>query len=98
MEPEADFLSLDTSVATRHIYYGIVIGLFFLGWFVGVLYIAKISDSIGRKQALVICLVGAVLGYAIAIFAIYINSFWLLVLAGRSRDSPLAIRLSRKPP
>ncbi len=80
MEPEADFLSLDTSVATRHIYYGIVIGLFFLGWFVGVLYIAKISDSIGRKQALVICLVGAVLGYAIAIFAIYINSFWLLVL------------------
>ena len=32
-----------------------MIGSFFLAWFLGVVYIAKLSDSIGRKNTLLVC-------------------------------------------
>lgn len=80
MDPTTNFLAVETSEAIRHINYGLVIGLFFLAWFVGVIYLSKVSDSIGRKNALQICLGGALLGYIITIVSLYIGSFWLLVL------------------
>jgi hypothetical protein len=43
----------------RHLDYGLVIGMFFHAWFLGVIYVAKLSDAIGRKNALLICLSGA---------------------------------------
>jgi predicted MFS family arabinose efflux permease len=64
----------------RHFDYGLVIGTFFLAWFLGVVYIAKVSDSIGRKNALLICLGGALAGYAITIASLYLNSLWLMIL------------------
>jgi len=80
MEPGSGFLPEDTSEAVRHIDYGLVIGIFFLAWFFGVVYVAKISDSIGRKNALLICLVGALTGYVLTIVSLYLNSLWLLIL------------------
>lgn len=57
-----------------------MIGVFFLLWFLGAPYIAKLSDVIGRKNAILICLFGALAGYAITIVALYQNSLWLLIL------------------
>jgi DHA1 family tetracycline resistance protein-like MFS transporter len=80
MEPSGGFLPPSTSVATRHIDYGLVIGIFFLAWFLGVVYVAKLSDSIGRKNALLVCLGGAFAGYVLTIVSLYLDSLWLLIL------------------
>jgi len=80
MESDSRFLPHGTSDATRHLDYGLVIGTFFLCWFLGAPYIAKLSDVIGRRNAILICLSGALAGYAITIVALYTGSFWLLVL------------------
>lgn len=80
MEPTSGFLSASTTTATRHFDYGLVIGAFFLSWFLGVVYVAKVSDSIGRKNALLICLGGALAGYALTLVALYTNSLWLMIL------------------
>lgn len=80
MDPGSGFLPASTSMGIRHFDYGLVIGCFFLAWFLGVVYVAKISDSIGRKNALLICLGGALTGYAITIVSLMVNSLWLLIL------------------
>ncbi|MEM9682457.1 MAG: MFS transporter [Pseudomonadota bacterium] len=80
MDPNSGFLPDGTSMSARHFDYGLVIGIFFLSWFLGVVYVSKVSDSIGRKNALLICLGGALTGYAITIFSLYVNSLWLLIL------------------
>jgi predicted MFS family arabinose efflux permease len=80
MDPSAGFLPKSTTIGTRHFDYGLVVGTFFLAWFLGVVYVAKVSDSIGRKNALLICLGGALAGYAITLVSLYVNSLWLLVL------------------
>lgn len=80
MEPSSSFLPSTASDATRHLNYGLVIGVFFLFWFLGAPYISKLSDVIGRKNAILICLFGALAGYAITIVALYQSSLWLLIL------------------
>jgi predicted MFS family arabinose efflux permease len=80
MEPSGDFLPKSTPEAIRHVDYGLVIGIFFLAWFLGVVYVAKLSDSIGRKNALLVCLGGAFAGYVLTILSLYLNSLWLLIL------------------
>jgi predicted MFS family arabinose efflux permease len=80
MEPTGDFLPKNASDAIRHVDYGLVIGSFFLAWFLGVIYIAKLSDSIGRKNTLLVCLCGAMAGYVLTIISFYLNSLWLLIL------------------
>ena len=80
MDPSSEFLPDSTSIGIRHFDYGLVVGTFFLAWFLGVVYVAKVSDSIGRKNALLICLGGALAGYAITLVSLYVNSLWLLIL------------------
>ncbi|MBY8977862.1 MFS transporter [Rhodobacteraceae bacterium NNCM2] len=80
MEPSAPLLPHDTTETNRHLTYGLVIGIFFLCWFVGAPYIAKLSDVIGRKNAILICLFGALAGYGITIVALYTQSLFLLIL------------------
>jgi MFS family permease len=80
MEPSTSMLPKDTTDAVRHFDYGLIIGVFFLCWFFGAPYISKLSDVIGRKNAILICLFGALGGYALTIVALYMNSFILLIL------------------
>ncbi|MBA5779458.1 MFS transporter [Stappia sp. F7233] len=80
MEPTSGFLPADTSDTSRHLSYGIVIGIFFLAWFLGGPYISRLSDMIGRKNAILICLFGALAGYAITIASLYADSLALLVV------------------
>ncbi|MEH6547924.1 MAG: MFS transporter, partial [Sneathiella sp.] len=55
--------------------------VFFVAWFFGAAYISKISDYIGRKAAMLICLVGALLAYILTIIALDTNSLTLLIIA-----------------
>ncbi len=80
MDPGSTFLPHDATDATRHLNYGLVIGVFFLMWFLGAPYIAKLSDVIGRKNAILICLFGAFAGYALTIVALYYSSLWMLII------------------
>lgn len=80
MMPGAGFLPEDAPAARRHLDYGLVIGSFFIAWFLGVIYIARVSDAIGRRNALLICLAGAMVGYAVTIVSVLTNNLWLMVL------------------
>ncbi len=80
MSSDSSLLSKSTPTGMRHFYYGLVIGSFFLSWFLGVVYVSKVSDSIGRKNALLICLTGALIGYALTILSLYLESLALLIL------------------
>lgn len=80
MEPTSGFLPTNASDAVRHLNFGLVIGIFFLSWFIGAPYISKLSDVIGRKPAILICLFGALAGYAITIVSLYYESLYLLIL------------------
>lgn len=80
MEPATGFLPTGTSETGRHLSYGLVIGIFFLAWFLGGPYISRLSDMIGRKKAILICLFGALAGYAITIVSLYADSLILLIV------------------
>lgn len=76
-------LAADTPTSTRQLLYGVLVGVFFLSWFFGAVYVSRISDSIGRKRGMLICLSGTLAGYVMAVAAIMLDSFWLL-LASRA--------------
>ncbi|MEM8953384.1 MAG: MFS transporter [Verrucomicrobiota bacterium] len=79
LDEKETFLPQDTPENTRQTYFGIAMGAFFFSWFLGAAYIAKLSDFIGRKQGILICLSGAFLGYVLLIVSLYLNSFPILV-------------------
>ncbi|MEM8590195.1 MAG: MFS transporter [Pseudomonadota bacterium] len=81
LDPSQGFLAADTSMTARHFDFGLVMGVFFLFWFFGAAYISKLSDAIGRKEGILICLAGNLLGYVLAIVALALGSFWLLLVA-----------------
>jgi len=80
LDPAEDFLPKELSQAGREVRYGIVLGLFFLAWFFGAAFISKLSDYIGRKTAILICLFGGFVGYALSIAAIGSSSLILLIV------------------
>ena len=81
MDPSHGILPEHTTVAERHQDFGLLMGAFFLCWFLGAAYISRISDFIGRKESILICLAGNFLGYALVIVALELSSFWLLLFA-----------------
>ncbi|MEM7443025.1 MAG: MFS transporter [Pseudomonadota bacterium] len=83
MDPSQGFLPHDTPTNMRQFGYGLVIGTFFLFWFLGAAYISKVSDYIGRKQGIMICLSGALAGYLLTIIALLTSSL-ILLLIGRA--------------
>lgn len=82
IDPSAGFLPANISEGLRDFYYGLTIGIFMICWFFGAAVLGDLSDGIGRKKSLMICLVGAFLGYLLSAFAVVLQSFWALI-AGR---------------
>lgn len=80
IEPGTDFLPLTTGVMLRDFYYGLTIGIFMICWFFGAAVLGDLSDSIGRKKSLMICLIGSFAGYILSALAITFHMFWLLIL------------------
>ncbi|KTC73772.1 transporter of the major facilitator superfamily (MFS) [Legionella birminghamensis] len=80
IEPTSGFLPTSLSEGMRDFYYGLTIGIFMLCWFFGAAILGDLSDSVGRKKSLMICLIGAFLGYLLSAIAILCSSFWALIL------------------
>ncbi|KTC78239.1 MFS transporter [Legionella brunensis] len=80
VEPDSGFLSASTSLGLRDFYYGLTIGIFMICWFFGAAILGDLSDNVGRKKSLMICLIGSFLGYSLSAIAILLHSFWLLIL------------------
>jgi MFS family permease len=59
----------------------LVVGVFYVFWFFGAAYISKVSDYIGRKKGMVICLIGALAGYVLTVLAIEVSNYYLLLLS-----------------
>src|SRR3990167_11242446 len=89
------FLPNSTSDFLRELIYGVTIGIYMIAWFFGSAILGDLSDTMGRKKSLMICLIGATLGYAISAIAIGMHSIVFLivgrVLAGFTAGSqPIA--------
>ncbi len=81
-EPSAHFIHAELTKNMRNLLYGVTISIFMFCWFFGAAFLGDISDQIGRKKALMICLLGAVVGYFFSAIAVVFNSYALL-LVGR---------------
>lgn len=80
MVPDLSILPLDSSEQARFFAYSATIGSFFLCWFFGTAFISDLSDDIGRKKSLILCLVCSGIGYSFAALAIIYKSLFLLIL------------------
>ncbi|MEM7223145.1 MAG: MFS transporter [Pseudomonadota bacterium] len=80
IDPSSDFLPRDASHERRQLLFGVLLASFYVAWFFGAAYISKLSDYIGRKKGIVICLIGALAGYILTAIAIESSSYILLVL------------------
>lgn len=92
---QSHFLPSDTSNFLRELIYGVTIGIYMIAWFFGSAMLGDLSDVMGRKKSLMICLIGATLGYVISAIAIGFHSVVFLivgrVLAGFTAGSqPIA--------
>ncbi len=82
IDPQQHVLIATATPEMRNLWYGILIGVFFLCWFIGAALLSDLSDKSGRKKALIICLIGSLLGNFVAALAFTLHSLWLL-LVGR---------------
>ena len=80
LDPSSSFLPGGTDHDSRELLFGLLLGVFYISWFFGAAYISKLSDYIGRKNAIVICLLGALLGYILTVIAIEASNYYLLLL------------------
>lgn len=80
--PDAHFVSDTFNENTRNLIYGLTISVFMFCWFFGAAFLGDLSDQIGRKKSLMICLVGAMIGYVFSAIGVLINSY-IVLLIGR---------------
>ena len=79
-DPLLSFLPSATTMMTRDILYGLTVGIFMLSWFFGAAILGDLSDMIGRRRSLIICLVGTAVGYFISAIAVLTGSLSLLIV------------------
>src|SRR3990167_846484 len=77
---QAHFLSYSTSDFMREFLYGVTISVYMIAWFFGSAMLGDLSDSMGRKKSLLICLIGATIGYLISAIAIDFHSLLFLIV------------------
>lgn len=73
-------LPVETSLAMRDLLYGIVVAIFPLFMFFGAPILGDLSDYVGRKKVLLVCLLGTGLGYLVSGIGVSVNLFSLLVV------------------
>ena len=76
-------VSVTMSIGMRNLLYGITLAIFCVFMFFGAPFLGDLSDHIGRKKVLLICLYGTAIGLAISALGVHINSLFLLI-AGRA--------------
>lgn len=80
LSPVAVIVSVHASPAWRSILYGAGLISFSLGMFLGAPLVGKLSDSWGRKKALILTVVGITLGYIISAVGICLISPPLFII------------------
>lgn len=80
IDPTSGFLPTNLSLSEREFLYGFIVGIFMVCWFFGAAILGDLSDVIGRKRSLLICLIGAFIGYLLSAIAIVVHSTVLLVV------------------
>jgi len=81
IDPSSGFLPAGTTGGARELLYGLLLGAFYIFWFFGAAYISKVSDYVGRKKGMSVCLVGALAGYVLTVISIEASNYYLLLLA-----------------
>ncbi|QUR67483.1 MFS transporter [Mycobacterium spongiae] len=80
-DPSAGFVQQNITASAAGMDYSVLVAAFFLTWFMGVVIISRLSDSVGRRWGILICLGGAFTGYVLTIVAVFIDSFALLLIS-----------------
>ncbi|MCD6038885.1 MAG: tetA 1 [Gammaproteobacteria bacterium] len=80
IDPHSYFIASEASTHFRNLLYGFTISIFMFCWFFGAAFLGNLSDQLGRKKSLLICLVGACAGYLISALAVLVNSYTLLLI------------------
>src|SRR3989338_9044223 len=80
MDPHSTVVSAHLSPNMRNLIFGSTIGVFMLCWFFGAAFLGDLSDQIGRKKSLMICLLGSSVGYILSILAVIFGSYALLII------------------
>lgn len=75
----SDLLPMGVTAAGRDFYYGLTMAIFFLASFFGSPFMGDLSDQLGRKKTLLLCLAGISLGYLISAIGIGFKSLWVLI-------------------
>lgn len=84
-QPHAGVVAASVSLHWRNFYLGVSNGLYFILLFFCAPVIGSISDHIGRKKTLLLCLSGSFLGYLLTIFSIFTHNIAFFIL-GRIID------------
>src|SRR3990167_1409043 len=70
IDTNSNFLPATLSMPTRNFLYGLTVGIFMICWFFGAAILGDLSDTVGRKKALMICLIGSFFGYLLSAMAV----------------------------
>ncbi len=81
VHPETSMLAPDTSLFLRNLFFGLSLGIFAIFNFFGSPFMGDLSDKIGRKKVLILCLLGVAISFWLCALAIYIKSVTLLLVA-----------------
>lgn len=81
LNPEYGFFSESVSEGTKNILLGLSIGAFPILTFFGAPFWGDFADRFGRKKALLITILGTVLGHILSALAIYLESYAFLLIA-----------------
>jgi MFS family permease len=75
-----DGLVSTLSASGRETLYGFIVGIFFLCWMIGAAILGDLSDAKGRKQGLLICILGMLIGNLLTAIAFWLSHIWLIIL------------------
>ncbi|MFN7096690.1 MAG: MFS transporter, partial [Gammaproteobacteria bacterium] len=79
--PELSILPADTSLAVRNLFYGLMMTLWPICMFIAAPIIGDLSDKLGRKRVILLCLFGEVASYLIGAAAITTSSLLLFLIS-----------------
>ena len=83
------FLAVDATAQARHFYLGLGFMLYPLFMFFGASFMGDLSDSIGRKKVMLICMAGICLSFLLMAFGVVFSSIALLMI-GRALSGLMA--------
>lgn len=80
LDPTSTFFNATINLSSRYHWYSATLSLFMLGWFFGAAMLGDLSDCIGRKKSLIICLIGGAIGYLLSALGIGFHSLSLVII------------------